>query len=340
MAYINNFSNFERDDVGIPIYPNKVKDYPLLQGIQKASINTIDSFCLSPYGAVSNLNCPDWDPSCNCWITQYMPTKPEPSGISLQALKIGISECDLIKQKLNKGTDQPAAMSWLGIDYSDPYALYNCPNCKPPTKPTNFEKPTGVEYYKISYQEPLEGLRGKTAVFPYSEGLLKNNGITLNQDWIKVDPQAITDDISGAEWECTGGCFPYYMEYSKTNATFWRTPLKTPLLRRGQVGSYNAQKIKILVNGDSRIKAGSVVTISAPIGDETDQTITQKRFSGRWLVYRVERVFTTFKHSMFLFLMRDGFAVDSDIQPTLGKSTLRDKIDGGSYPGYPAGGDN
>jgi hypothetical protein len=324
MSYNTKFS---KDDIGINYPGIKPGDLPLISGIQKSSINTADSFCLNPYGAVSNLNCPDWDPACNCWVTQYMPGIPEPSDIELQKLKNSTSECELIKKHLNKNISNPTGEgSWLGLDYTNPNSLYNCPACDPnKTSPTSVRNPAQIEYFKIKANQKTK-LQGLTGVFPYSTGIPFNKGITTTQEWDK-NGFGWADSIEYTDWKCTGGCFPYYMEYSKTNATFWKTPIKTPLLRKGQIGSYNAQKIKILVNGDTRIKAGSVINLDIPIGQETN-AVTQKRFSGRWLVYRVERVISTFKHSMFLYLMRDGFPIKSNVTPSLGKVAFKSSVSG------------
>lgn len=301
MAYITNFSNFTPEECGL-IFPNQPSHYPRTTTIQKSSVNTIDSFCLNPYGAVSNLDCPDWDPACNCWITQFMPEKREPPGISLEEYKAKISECSLIQEHLK---DQ----EWMGVDYSNPYCQYNCIGITGLAANPNLN-PVPVDTYKI------DGSSIKTAgaTFPYSLGLSGISGVSLITEY---RPDQVADGLTSANWKTCGSCFPYYLEYSKTNATFWNTSPKTPLLRKGQIGAYNSQKIKILVNGQQNVKVGMMVNIAMPIGDETKDKLTQKRFSGRWFIYRIERVITTFKHSMYLYLMRDGYSIQSKTSPTL-----------------------
>jgi len=288
MAYITNFSFFNQEESGIPI-PGKGISGFYLPGLQKSSLNTIGDFCMNPYGGVSNLDCPDWDPTCNCIITQYMPTRPEPEQKTLINLRKKISECDLIAQEL--GGD------WLGIDYTNPYSTFNCPGCTYSSILPEPPKEKLVQAYKL--KKDNESIQGYTGPYPYSLGISGISGISLATDYAPTEP---TEKITSADWKCTGDCFKYYTEYSKTNATFWNTGPKTPLLRKAQIGSYNAQKIKILVNGDSRIHVGDLIDVGIPINEDP----YQKRFSGRWMVYKIERVLTVTKHSMFLYLMRDG----------------------------------
>ena len=301
MGYITNFSYFSPEDCELQ-FPGQPNYYPYTKTLQKSSINTVGSFCLNPYGAVSNLNCPDWDPACNCWVTQYMPEEKEPSGISLSYLKGRISECYFIEKNLKNKAE------WVGVDYSNPQCTYNCFDLDKQTNPVL--DPTPVDSYKISGSNVPTG-----STFTYSIGISGISGISLIDDYRFIDGPP--DKVKTAPWKVCGSCFPYYMEYSRTNATFWNTSPKTPLLRKGQIGAYNSQKIKILVNGDQRVKIGMLVNIRIPIGDETGDAITQKRFSGRWMIYRIERIITASKHSMYLYLMRDGFA----IEPTVALST-------------------
>jgi len=56
----------------------------------------------------------------------------------------------------------------------------------------------------------------------------------------------------------------------------------------------NAQRVKILVHGNFQIKPGTMVFVD------------YHNFGGRWMVYKVQRIITAQKHSMYLYLMRDG----------------------------------
>ena len=291
MAYITNFSHFNQEESGIQFLQKGISA-AFLPGIQKSSINTVGDFCMNPFGGVSNLDCPEWDPSCNCIVTQYMPTKAEPQDKTLIKLKKNLNECSLIKKHLN---DNKFNEGWLGIDYTNPYSTYNCPNCQPIDITKNSEKL--IESYRLKNEDDVS--KGYSGPFLYSLGISGiSGGITLNSEAEKDEfPERFDKDIE-VDWECTDGCFKYYLEYSKTNATFWNTPPKTPLLRKGQIGAYNAQKIKILVNGDSRVRVGNLINLDTSLYTDPFKT----RFSGRWMIYRIERIITHKKHSMFLFL--------------------------------------
>lgn len=309
MAYITNFDNFSPEDCFIE-FPNQETTHPWHTTIQKSSINTVGGFCQNPFGAVSNLDCPDWDPACNCWVTQFMPEEKEPSGISLAEMKKRISECFFIQKTLTPSKE------WMGIDYAAPQCQYNCLDKSIVSSPQLQYTP--VDFYKISGDGVADG-----STFPYSIGLSGASGMSFIAGY---SADAIPDTLKTADWKICGGCFPHYLEYSKTNATFWYTSPKTPLLRKAQMGAYNSQKIKILVNGDRRVKIGMLVNLSMPIGDETGDEIAQKRFSGRWMIYRIERIFTANKHSMYLFLMRDGYS----IEPAKGLDTTSNSTSGRS----------
>lgn len=254
---------------------------------------TINSFvynsefkCLSPFGPVSNINCPPDDPGCNCpaAVRQLEPDEPEPTDEELVTLKNNTSECGKIFEIFGDP-------EWLGIDFSNPNSTYNCNYCE--------ESASGVS---LSYQD----VPGITTDWSPGIQLDTNNGTVyaFNYDKRKTYngyayPERTditqTDPSEGCE-KIIGDNFKYYKEYSKTSATFWNTPPETPLYRQAQTALMTTQRVKILVNGDLRAKPGKMIYIDYP------------NFGGRWLIYKVERIVTAQKHSMYLYLMRDGVA--------------------------------
>jgi hypothetical protein len=113
-----------------------------------------------------------------------------------------------------------------------------------------------------------------------------------------------------------GKNFPHYLEYSKTNATFWNTPENTPLYRKAQVALIKYQRIKILVNGDFTIKPGKIIKINRPV-DNRNSKILKTRYEGSWMVYKVERIIKPGKHSMYLHLMRDYPYISPDVKSNI-----------------------
>jgi len=198
-------------------------------------------------------------------LQKYVPKNPEPTNDELLCAKLAAQECDGIKDQFNN--------KWLGVDYADPTAPYNC-SCI---------DPADDEWETVT----------KTGTTPF---LTAAPASTIVADYT---PPSYS--------EACGSCFTYYTEYSKTNATFWNTPAKTPLYRRAQTSLLGYWRIRILVHGDLKIKPGKIITIDYPIGENTN--IKQSRYSGKWMVYKVKHVMTGVKHSMYLYLMRDGAAV-------------------------------
>jgi hypothetical protein len=254
---------------------------------------TINSFvydkefkCLSPFGAVSNINCPADDPGCNCpaAVRQLEPEEAEPTTEELVVLKNNTSECD----KISEIFQNP---EWLGIDFSNPNSAYNCNYCE-----------TVASGLSLQYQD----VPGVSLNWNSNIKLTTDIGTVyaFNYDKRKTyDGYAYPDRIDITQSDPSDGCgkiigdkFKYYKEYSKTSATFWNTPPKTPLYRQAQTALMTAQRVKILVNGDLRAKPGKMIFIDYP------------NFGGRWLIYKVERIVTPQKHSMYLHLMRDGVA--------------------------------
>lgn len=268
------------------------------------SLNTEDPLvCLSPFGPVSNLNCPKSEPYCTCneKTAKLQPPESEPTDEELLELKKYTSECTKIIEVLED--------KWLGIDYSNPKGSYNCFSCSGIT--LDYRGVTAKEpgFFTVEIgQEPVEDvlpgeglqLTGSGASFTPSTEKRKYFNYDkrkLFEGGANFPPQeTVIGEQNSCENEIIGEYFKYYKEYSKTNATFWNTPPKTPLYRRAQTSLMTTQRIKILVHGNWNIRPGKLIEVGDP------------NFGGRWMVYKVQRVIMTQKHSMYLFLMRDGVA--------------------------------
>jgi len=271
--------------------------------------------CMNPTGFVSNLNCPEKDPYCNCPLKTLIPVYSDSSGVTssvlyyadLEELKKATSECASIKQVFSENWKD-----WYGIDFSDSTCSYNC------WEPKKGE----LEWRAVSGAIGLCG--SAQEYFPYAKRKSYPEGITVDgkKETINYNIGRDTTPTPGTNSAPEiGKFFPHYLAYSKTNATFWNTPVKTPLLRKAQTALLTHQRIKILVNGSFEIKPGNIIAIDYP----TPQSKNTKegRFAGRWMVYKVQRVITPLKHSMFLFLMRDGNYINPSVKynVTLSKDT-------------------
>jgi hypothetical protein len=217
-------------------------------------------------------------------LRKYQPTGIEPSEDDLLCAKNSASECAAISKELGK--------EWLGIDYSDPNAAYSC-FCSDQSDRPN------LAWWSV---------KGHVTESDYrlSSGETDYGRLAKLPDEIRVDDY-IPPQYSA---ENCGEKFSKYVEYSKTNATFWNTPPKTPLYRRAQTALLMYNRIRILVHGDFNIKPGDLINIEYSINMQNNTEIKKTRHDGRWMVYKIQRVITPLKHSMFLHLMRDGSEID------------------------------
>lgn len=217
-------------------------------------------------------------------LLKYQPQEPEPTQSQLLCAKRAARECEKIEEKL--GTE------WLGIDYSDPNAAYNC-FCNTKRSGSNNPLWPGGDVYVADVFPPPAGNPSSFTDAPADVA----NSIP--------DYFPPTYDLSSC-----GTKFERYVEYSKTNATFWNTPPKTPLYRRAQTALLMYNRIRILVHGDFGVKPGNLIKIDYSLSMQSNTNIKKARYDGKWMVYRVQRIITPLKHSMYLYLMRDGSETD------------------------------
>ena len=297
MSKIIKISNFSKDDYG-PIGSGTEKAYDVVLNTNSLGYFEIDELgpCMNPNGYVSNEECPESDPLCNC-PKNLKPGVKEPTKEELRDLKFKTNECNLIKKNLS--------VNWFGIDYSNPACSYNCAD--------------------------ILGVSGSTSGFTgISKGISTENTYTIDAPVRKsyglTNDSFPPDGLSGASGASGSteedgtkiSYFSKYLEYSKTNATFWNTPKETPLYRQAQTALLTYQRVKIVVNGDFGIKPGNLVNINMPTPEM--KNISETRFAGRWMVYKNEHIITSQKHSMVLYLMRDGNYHDPDYQYSINTS--------------------
>lgn len=218
------------------------------------------------------------------YLSRFKPEEPEPSEDQLYLAKRDAAECTLINEELGS--------KWLGIDYADPNAAYNCfcadewPGGSRPDGP--------LTDYWVKEQHGFVGAPNRFVELPAVAATARTTAY--------VPPSYEVE-------EC-GANFDKYIEYSKTNATFWNTPPKTPLYRRAQTALLMYNRIRILVHGDFKVKPGNLIKIDYSVSFKNNDNIKKSRYDGTWMVYKVQHIITGIKHSMYLFLMRDGSGTD------------------------------
>jgi len=298
---------------------------------------TSDMDCISIFGPVTNINCPNEYPDCNCpqALIELRPTFSEPSISELENARNATEECFLIKDTFgpNNGWAENEYTKWGGIDYSNTESTYNCLGSAQYGKFTWKGVCGGT---KLGPLQEVKGICGSEAkygpssggLFPYSIRTSYKQEDNSYAAWDVTRTSNIIDALSNYDTTVidqanqtiypvlAGINFPYYLEYSKTDATFWNTPQKTPLYRKAQTALLKYQRIKILVNGNFDIKPGKIVYIDIPITNTParDNSAVKSRYEGTWMVYRAERIIRPGKHSMYLYLMRDYPSVSPDTQ--------------------------
>jgi|TARA_R110002110_G_scaffold189528_4_gene397801 hypothetical protein len=127
---------------------------------------------------------------------------------------------------------------------------------------------------------------------------------------------------SSCNCPCVGEKFKEYIEYNRTDATYWDTPKTTPLWRNAQMQLINSQKMSMVLNGDLTLRPGKPITIAnVTPGDENSDT--KKKFTGRWLVSDIEHIITSNSHRMNLVLTRDSTVIDPNTSESLTSSLLK-----------------
>ena len=120
------------------------------------------------------------------------------------------------------------------------------------------------------------------------------------------------DNPSSCNCPCVGDKFDEYLEYTRTNATYWDTPKHVGMWRQAQMLLINAQKCVIIVDGDFSLQPGRIISLKAeePNPDAPEGEWKKHRVSGRWLLHGIEHVVSPTTHRMFVLLMRDSCSID------------------------------
>jgi hypothetical protein len=163
-----------------------------------------------------------------------------------------------------------------------------------------------AQYLMPTESEPtyLEIERLKTEI---SECSLINE--YLGKDWLGCE---FSDPNSSCSCNCPeqGSKYKDYLEYTRTYSTFWECPLDLPLRRRAQNAQLQAQKIKIRVYPNDKVKIGSLIEIY-DANDMPDYTKNKfKKVSGKWMVSEIEHMLTSSAYLMELILVRNSLHYD------------------------------
>ena len=123
------------------------------------------------------------------------------------------------------------------------------------------------------------------------------------------------DHPSSCDCPCVGENFKKYIEYTRTNATYYETPNHTPLWRDAQMMLINSQKSVVMLNGDFSLRPGTLINITNKLVGQDDK---ERRFAGRWLVSDINHSITGMSHKMMVILTRDSSPIDPNTSEALG----------------------
>jgi len=260
--------------------------------------------CANPEGPVSSFGCSEDDPYCNCPAKYLIPRNERV-----------VSREELIQS----GVDVPSTNFLNPLEYL--YFIVDQEN----NIIESFEGPPGATIDQVingtgatNIQDWLQE-NGTIPRKPTDEDLEEAKRLTkecelisenLDSSWLGCLWSNLDDPISCA---CPGrgDNFKKYIEYTRSQSTFWNTPENTPLLRNAQMLQLNSQKALIVVNGDFSVQPGDIISLKIPLGVDTDRENT--RASGKWLVSQINHAFATQQtHRMVLSLVRDTSSVPVD----------------------------
>ena len=257
--------------------------------------------CANPNGTVSNLNCPEEDPMCNCPCKdgmeedgpgiEYAVVKKEPGNeipelvdepaffITLEAAKIRLNQIPIIY-------DEPTRQDLTKL-------LQEAKECE------KVEELLGEEYLGCLWEDPNSPM--------------------------------------SCSCPCIGDKFMDYIRYTRTSATFWNTPDYVPLYSIAQKALLESQVIGISINGDFSIRPGDIIYLD--IDEENikgleeienipervhtiNSSLKNSKFKGRWMVRDITHKVTGVQlHKMDLILIRDSFPVDNKVEEDPGVTT-------------------
>jgi len=262
--------------------------------------------CANPNGPVNNSNCPPDDPYCNCPAKYLQPkdaliisTNDDLTSISEQFSEI-FKELDesptpielqqIVNQVIESIFGENNAENGYAVIDSNLEVLSITETYEDAIKFVNELEPTPEPK-----DEELEELLKESRLCEKIEEVLGKK--YLGCEWDKPDAQHSCDCPN------IGEKYHEWLEYTRTYATFWNTPVKTPLLRNAQMSLLTAQSIVISVAGDLSIRPGAMVEINNISGEDGNQ----KRTSGKWMVASISHRILQRNHFMSMVLIRDSF---------------------------------
>lgn len=262
--------------------------------------------CANPNGPVNNSSCPPDDPYCNCPAKYLQPKDAIIVSINDDVTSLSEQFSQLFEeleespspQELQIVVEEIVESIFGEISGDNGYAVLS----------SDLEILGSFETYEdaVSFVSGLDPVKEPTD--EELEELLQDSKLC---DKIK---EVLGEKYLGCEWnrsdaqdscDCPniGEKYHEWLEYTRTYATFWNTPVKTPLLRNAQMSLMTAQMIIVSVLGDLAIRPGAIVEINSKTLPEGKD----KKYSGKWIVSTIAHAISQRNHFMTMSLIRDSF---------------------------------
>lgn len=120
---------------------------------------------------------------------------------------------------------------------------------------------------------------------------------------------------SSCDCPCVGENFKNYIEYTRTSATYWDTPVETPLWRDAQMALINSQQASIMLSGDLSLRPGEIINIT----NKNIGSGKERRMGGRWLIAEIQHnMIKGGQHTMLCTLIRDSSPINPETSESLG----------------------
>ena len=236
--------------------------------------------CANPNGPVENFDCPEDDPYCNC---PHQELKPDSI---MEAARI--------------------------YSYSDPEGE-GVPDTVDDVQET-LREPTDEEIKNLPKSLKECDLVSDALSSVGEDGEKWIGCIWNNQDHPSSCCERVyaegNEGLYAEGWE--GNKFKDYLEYTRTYATYWDTPYKTPLWRNAQMRLLGSQSAVIALNGDLTLKPGTIIKINDPHFENSSPENENKNYTGKWLVTAVEHSVGIRSHRCLLSLSRDSVNYDAN----------------------------
>jgi len=258
--------------------------------------------CANPDGPVDNKNCPEDDPLCNCPCQELKPDSDEEiARIEAAKLQNDGSFWNLmfgggLGGFFGIGGAVTGLLGWL------------------------FGGGEGSTDFKSLLKEPdyaeLEAAKQSIKEYEYISDADGFGGDWLGCMWHN------DDHPSSCNCPCVGPKFGKYLEYTRTQSTYWDTVPQQPLWRNAQMNLIQSNELLLRIHGDLRLRPGTMIHVKdknlAPSNDYT-------KIGGRWLVKSIVHNIGAFPiaHDMQLRLIRGTSPVDPEQDLSLWESIMK-----------------